>query len=606
MSLSDTKSRGQSLRARASGGSHSPTTPHPRVRNTSPAFIGVATKGGSFVHADILDSFTAKQESQQIIRESFKGIHGLVEPLFDPVSLARHMEANTAHARAVRTKAQDVAGQGWELTPLVEEPSEEQLLLLEEFFEDLEEDIEEVLVQAMTDRESIGWLSIEIARLDKKPEGPVVLIKNIPAHTMRAHEDGKRFVQIRGGKRVWFKKASLTDIDVDKRSGAIHEAGTLPAEERANEVMWNNIYTARSDVYGVPDHIPAVGAILGDVARRDYNIVFFENFGVPAYAVFISGDYDPGEPEDDEGNTQEDIDGGAVQVGSLKTPLHRSIELHLQEIASNPHSVLLLSIPSNEGGQVEVKFEKLAVEIKEASFRLYRMDNLKEVLSAHAMPPYRAGIAEAGSLGGSVAEQTDEIYRDGVLIPRQRMLERMMNRHVLRSLEITDWSFDLLALNIEDESRELDFDIVLFEHGVATPNDLIRKYGNRFGVDAVDHPAMDAHYLNGTPLDAVLSSDVEQVMVGLRENLLTIASEHVESGDEDGSLTAELFGLIAGLQASATATASNGKPTSSATKRSNGTSNGRRTPTARGSRTRTQRHRRNAAGHPVLSGGNGA
>ncbi|SDW16985.1 hypothetical protein SAMN05444487_101430 [Marininema mesophilum] len=35
--------------------------------------------------------------------------------------------------------------------------------------------------------------------------------------------------------------------------------------------------------------VPALGAILGDKQREEYNIDFFENFGVPAYAVTVTG-----------------------------------------------------------------------------------------------------------------------------------------------------------------------------------------------------------------------------------------------------------------------------------------------------------------------------
>jgi len=546
--LADTRSKGQSLRSRTTKSVLSPLR--------SGGFIGVATKSGSFVSSDVLSRFAGKSEtqSQQIQQEDFKGIDGLVNPLYDPTSLARHMEANTYHARAVRTKAQDVAGQGWELLPAVDNPSDEQRDRVIEFFASLDEDISETLIQAMTDRESIGWLSIEIVREEKEPDGPIVIVKNIPSHTMRAHQDGKRFVQKRGSRQVWFKAAGLVDIDVDKRTGHLHETGELEPEDRANEVMWNNIYTARSDVYGVPDHIPAVGAILGDIARRDYNIVFFENFGVPAYAVMISGDYDPGAPVDDNDKTQADIDAGATQSGPMKTPLHRQIEGHLQEIAANPHSVLLLGIPSSDGGDVKISFEKLAVEVKEASFRLYRMDNLKEVLSAHAVPPYRAGIAEQGSLGGNVAEQTDKIYRDSVLTPRQGMLERLLNRYVLGSMEITDWTFNLVAIDVEDELLELELAILLFTHGGLTPNDLIRNFGVRYGTEPSEDPAMDAHYINGIAIDAILTDDFEQVMLSLRDELLEIARKHDESSDEDGDVSAQLFAALAGLEASAAKT----------------------------------------------------
>ncbi|KKL46655.1 hypothetical protein LCGC14_2343380, partial [marine sediment metagenome] len=239
--LSDTRKRGQQLRERA---------PRPVARERSTVgeltpirgggFIGLATKSGAFVPADIFEQFAGKQSQQLAQTQDFQGLQGIVEPLYDPANLAQHMEANTYHARAVKTKAQDVAGQGWELVPTVDKPDEEQREALFQFFDSLEEDISQVLIQAMTDRESIGWLSIELVRKDKDPDGSIVFIRNIPAHTMRAHKDGQKYVQVRGVRKVWFKGAGQTTIDVHKETGLVFKAGELDAEDRANEVLWNN------------------------------------------------------------------------------------------------------------------------------------------------------------------------------------------------------------------------------------------------------------------------------------------------------------------------------------------------------------------------------
>ena len=133
--LSDTRSKGARLRERK---------PRPAAKERSTVgeltpmrgggFIGIATKSGAFVPADIFEAFAGKQSQQLTQTQDFAGLQGLVEPLYDPANLAQHMEANTYHARAVKTKAQDVAGQGWEFMPLVDNPDEDQRQELEDFF----------------------------------------------------------------------------------------------------------------------------------------------------------------------------------------------------------------------------------------------------------------------------------------------------------------------------------------------------------------------------------------------------------------------------------------------------------------------------------------
>src|SRR5690606_4544021 len=110
-----------------------------------------------------------------------------------------------------------------------------------------------------------------------------------------------------------------------------------------------------------------------------------------------------------------------------------------------------------DGQNVKVEFQRLAVDVKEASFRLFRQDNRDEILAAHGVPPYRAGIAETGSLGGSTAVESTEIYKMSVIEPRQSILENLFNRYILRSaFDVTDWRWKLAEIDTRDERHDLD------------------------------------------------------------------------------------------------------------------------------------------------------
>ena len=169
---------------------------------------------------------------------------------------------------------------------------------------------------------------------------------------------------------------------------------------------------------------------------------------MPAYAIFVSGNFDPGEI-DEEGRTE----------------MEKMIEEHFAELAKNPHSTLILSIPT-EGREEEVKieFKALSTEVKEASFRLYRNDNRDEILSAHGMPPYRIGVNETGSLGGSTAIESTEIYKMSVIEPRQEMLEAAINRYIVwGAFKVDDWEFKLAEIDTTDEKADLEIIASLFE-----------------------------------------------------------------------------------------------------------------------------------------------
>jgi len=458
------------------------------------------TKGGSAVKADVLDQYSVSKSKglQQV--DAFSGVYKnleIVEPLYNPYALANLLEMNAYHCRACKTKARDTAGLGWNLMSAVEEPSAASEKLRQEIidaFKDMPMGILETLDRACTDWEAVSYGTMEVVRANHEVEGQFAHLVHIPSPDIRVHRSGNKYVQIIAGKKRWFKRVGLVDIDVDMDTGAEYPAGTLEIDKRATElIFWTN-YSPRSSFYGLPDIMPAIGAIQGDLSRRDYNISFFDNFGIPAYAVFITGNFDPGEPVDDAG--EPDPTG--------KTPLEREIEGHFDEIAKNPHSVLILSLPSvrDAEGEVKIEFVPLAKEVREASFRLYRLDNRDEVIAAHGVPLNRLGINEIGALSGSTAAISTEIYKTSVIGPRQEAIETLINRAIIWNMfGAYDWHFELDPIDTTDESHDIEVASSLFLMGGLTPNEIIKRFGISFGAAISDHPAMNAHYIQNVAID---------------------------------------------------------------------------------------------------------
>lgn len=444
-------------------------------------------KDGTVISHDYLQKYAVKQQegSNQLPADSFAGEYdasGLVAPLYNLEALAQLMEMNTYHYRAVQTKAWDTVGLGWTLKPVVEKPSEDGVEEAQTFLKapHPEETLEEILTKWVQDYEAIGVGYLEMIRDPKvNPRAervPFVGMAHIPGHTMRAHKDGIRYVQQRGNRKVWFKKIGAP-YDVHKQTGEVMGLGELNPTERATEVLVIRNYSARSDYYGTPDILPALGAILGDKQREEYNIDFFENHAVPAYAVTVSG-------------------------ADLDEETENQIKQYFQkDLKENRHATLVLTAGGDpEGPPVEFKFEALSVDIKEASFRLYRKDNRDEILSAHGVPPYRAGIAETGSLGGSTAAESTEIYKQSIINPRQEMIEARINRHILRdAFGVTDYVIKFNEIDTRDENRDTDRYQKLFNMGALTPN----KIRELIGEERIDHPLMDMPFINGQPIDAI-------------------------------------------------------------------------------------------------------
>ena len=492
--------------------------------------FAIVTKDKNIVTKSVYDRYAIKKnnESNQIFQDTFRNYYNddIKEPLYNMESLANLTEINSYHLRCVKTKAQDIAGIGYEFLPTGDQdnektPSEEQINRAKEFFSSQWPPIEIILKKCETDYHSIGNMYIELVREGDLPQAPYKILSHIPGHTMRVCTDRNRYVQKRGAEKVYFKKAGF-DKDVDIETGEIKSLGSLNPERRASEVIHDFNYSSRSDFYGLPDVISCLGAIKGHLSQRDYNIKFFENFGIPAYAVYITGDYDLGENLDEEAEDSQNNGEPAIV---------RTIRKYLDKVQDEPHSTLVFGVPSRDGGTVQVKFEPLAVDIKDASFRLYRQDNRDEVIVAHGVPAYRIGVIETGSLSGNLGEVSNEIYFGSVVFPRQRRIESYINKFIMReNLEITDWKFRLKSVDITSEENDRETLESLFERGGASPNDLIRNLGSRFGINPVeDDPALNAHYIGGQPitnLDQLDYANVQMAMQSLQNKLIEIAKKN--------------------------------------------------------------------------------
>lgn len=471
------------------------------------------TKQGRVVRSAVLESYATKSAESKQLQEDAEtwgavmGRHGLREPLYPPGQLAYLLELNTYHYRCVTTKARESAGLGWSLKPVEgkdeETADQDQKERARRFFEELSDPIVNTLNLAMVDYESIGYAAMEVTTDE---DGAPVDVIHMPATTMRAHRDKVRFEHRRGTKGVWYKSIREGEGVFSAQTGETAEeyeertGEKLPFAETANDLLWFRNYTPDSDYYGKPDVMPALGAIHGDLSRRDYNISFFDNYGVPSLAVFITGDFDPG-PEIP--GTEEKDEGGNPIPGTGRTALEDTLEGLFADLPENPHSSIVLTLPTRdtdrENAGVEVEFKPLSTDVKDASFRLYRKDNRDEVIHAHGVPGYRIGINEEGSLGGSTARESTEIYKRSILEPRQTMLEDEINTYLLqRGLGVTDWEWKLDEIDARDETADLNRDTQLFDRAALTPNEL----RERAGLKRIEHPAMDLCYLSGKPINS--------------------------------------------------------------------------------------------------------
>lgn len=473
-----------------------------------------------------------KTQSKQLKPDEYSQFK---QPAYDFNSLCELLENNTVHARCCEVVGQDSGGYGWNITPtadLNEDPNTDLKDQITNWIKNFKTDINTTLKEVGTDRRALGSGVIELIR-ENTSESHIVDLEHVDLHngTLLKHTDECRVRQQVGTQTQWFILYGMnhdengTPYDVNRWTGEKVPYNTLSNKDRANELIWMRDYAPHMNEYGFAKVIPAIRAIYGDIGRSEYNIKFYENYGMPTFAAIVTGDFqdyevDPEDPEYDPTQTLK------YQLGQ-----------QLQEVVKNPHSALTIVAPSvGSEGNVKVELVPLSVDTKEASFRLYREDNQEEVLLAHGVPPYRIGKAIEGSLGGSVARETTQIYNVSVIQPLKCENEAIMDMLIYDEFNTTMWSFKIDELDNRSIDQDLENAMKLFLMGGITPRQLIERFGKSFGAVADENnPYLDMYFVNNTPID-VLCMNVQQAnndkfFNDLEQSLLDEAEQLDNNGD---------------------------------------------------------------------------
>lgn len=460
----------------------------------------------------------------------------LKQPIYDFTQLSQLLEVNTFHKLCCEVVAQDSSAYGWNIIPTADDDTvenDEEKVKITNWIKSFTVPINTTLYQINYDRRALGVGAIELIRKGTS-DSPIIDLKHIPVQYLYKHSDKCRIKQVVGAKHRWFVEYGTnydddgTPFDVHYLTGERAEYNSLPPEERANEIIWLVDYAPHSKAYGLPKIAPAINVIQGELGRTRYNNAFFKNYGMPAFAVTVTGDFwdydvDPTDPEYDVTQT-----------------LKYKISQQLKEVIKNPHSAVTITVPSaGDEGNVNVDITPLSVDQKEASFRLYRADNRDEILAAHGVPPYRLGLAITGTLGSNISEESSQIYNVSVIQPLKNENEAVINKIIRDEFEITDWSFRLDDIDKRDTAQDIDVASKLFTMGAITPRELIEYFGKPFGAVADKYDTMlDEHFVNGNPISKLLGYDStlnnlnDNFLNNLRDSLLADA-DSLESDDVD-------------------------------------------------------------------------
>jgi len=468
----------------------------------------LTTKGG-LVPVSVLKAEETKEDkakSKQLKEETlYLEQNNLIPHPFEADGLLFLKDNCSYFDACVKQIAKDVMGQGYtiELREGMKENKQEKDRILN-FIEysggDRDETFEETLERGLVDWGCIGWWGWEVGRREKgKDKGLINGFWHVPAQTLYVHKDHDKYAQIRGDKKVWFKRFGLQD-DIDLHDGKtigeeqLEEEKTDPDKkktERANELIFYRNYYPQSDYYGAPNILPSVGSVMGLIGVRDFNLSFFDNYGVPAALIILKGRWD--------------------KASAKKICDFLDVEI---KGSDNAHKTMAIH-PSKDS---EFIFEKLSVEVKEGSFDKYQISLRNEVLVVYKMPPYRIGIAEEGSLGGSTASESTRIYVSSVVTPLEKVVERLVtDKLFIEGLKVKSYTFNLNELDIRDLDAIAKRDRLYFEIGALTANQVLKRQGKETYTEGDQYHVSSAFI----PVGQEPAEKMNSVMIAALEELKT-------------------------------------------------------------------------------------
>jgi hypothetical protein len=440
--------------------------------------VHVVTSKGVFPFSVLKAETQKKQkvESKQIkLMDKWIGENGLVPYPFAAGNLLRLKDNCGYFDASVKQIAKDVVGQGFKIELIDgkkenEKEKDKILNFIENSGGDRDETFLETLERGIIDWGFIGWWGWEVSRDDKKE---VNGMWHVPAQTFFIHKDREKFAQKRDDRTMWFKKYGVegdisaeTGEDITVEQAAAAKEDETKIIEKAHELIYYINYYTDSDYYGAPNILSSVGAVLGFIGARDFNLAFFENYGIPAALIILKGRWD----KETAKKISDFID---VELKGADQS-HKTMCIH-------PHK------------DSEFEYIQLGVDVKEGSFKIYQKMVRDEILMEYKMPPYKLNIAEVGSLGGTTAPELNKNYAQSVIVPLEKVVERIITKDIFqKGLNVHSYRFDLNEIDTRDLDAIVERDVKLFGIGARTSNQIL----NRLGIKP--YPEGDRYYVSTT------------------------------------------------------------------------------------------------------------
>ena len=398
--------------------------------------------------------------SQKMSTDPFDGYYGdgIIEPPYNLDWLARLPEHSNMLGQCIEAMETNIDGFGFTLEPAFEfeegnADAEAERKTLLHFFEfcNFELPYSQLRRRVRRDLEVLGNGYWEVIRDGK---GDIVWLEHIEGHTMRltqldreytpvtymirddesnelqeypSRKRFRRYVQIRDGKRVYFKEFGDPRL-IDARSGEVDDNAELPA----TEIIHFKQYCPYSP-YGVPRWIGNWLAVEGSRQAEEVNYEYFENNTVPPMALLVAGTLDDKVVERIEDFINDEMKG-------------RKSFNKILVIEASPFGEVL---PGSSSPKVSVQFVPLSdAQQKDSLFDNYDRTNREKIRSSFRLPPIFVGLTS--DYTRATARESREVAEEQVFGPERADHDFVINRLLFPAMGVRYWRYKSLPPTVND------------------------------------------------------------------------------------------------------------------------------------------------------------
>ena len=422
----------------------------------------------------ILNEYEIK--SKEITEEDLNYGKEVIEPPYNPKQLALLREVSGLHDICITTKCEDAIYSG---KKIISKDGADIPESLEEFLDDFLTD--EECESFLEDLETYAYAGLEVIR-----EGAFFKsINHIPSLYLRMCKDKKRVVQKIGNKTVYFKLYDPNNNqNLNFKSGLWDE--DITEETRATEIIWFNTKSEQSKVYGKPNYLSEVDAILTDNAIIEYQQGHFKSHGIPNYIITVTGNI---EEKDD--YTADDFE--------------EDLENEFKDITNEPGTALCMVIPTEENG-LDINVHKIGEERKEGSFLELAESVADRIYRIHRVPRERLGEGKSTGIASNRTEMLLKNYSKSTVGNLQKRMATYINKTIIKyEFLTTDHKIEYLPANFDEEDTLIERGLKFLQNGAMTLGEFINRFGEPFELhmDETDE-YYNARFMNNQSLDDVL------------------------------------------------------------------------------------------------------